>query len=229
MKILAVIPARSGSKGIKNKNIVDLNGFPLIYYSIKEAFKINDFDRIFISTDDQKIRNIAESYGCNIPFLRPQKLAGDKIKTIDVVLDLLTTFKNKFNEEYDYVCLLQPTTPLRIKEDIVNCINIIKDKKKGAVVSLSKVDEPHPHKMKVIKNNNVFSLIKGTDSSIPRQDLPPVYELNGAVYLSDTKTLFKEKSFYHKNTYPYIMPMERSININNGIDLEIARLLFNKK
>ena len=165
----------------------------------------------------------------NPKFLRPEELAGDKIRTIDVVLDLLTTLKNKFNEEYDYVCLLQPTTPLRIKEDIINCINIIKEKKKGSVISLCKVDEPHPHKMKVINNNNIFSLIEGTDSSIPRQELPPVYELNGAIYLSDTKTLFKTKSFYHKNTYPYIMPAERSVNINNKLDLEIARFLLNEK
>ena len=111
MKTLALIPARGGSKGIKDKNIVDLGGKPLIYYTIREAKIAKVFNRILVSTDSHKIKQISESYGIDIPFMRPKVLAQDNSRTIDVVLYALDKLKKKLGEEYDYVCLLQPTSP----------------------------------------------------------------------------------------------------------------------
>lgn len=228
MKILAIIPARGGSKGIPNKNIIDLNGKPLIYYTICEALKITGFNRVLVSTDSVEIKRISESFGLEVPFLRPEYLGGDSVRTIDVVIDVLDTLKGKYNEEFDYICLLQPISPLRTAKDITNCIKLIKKTGGNSVVSLSKVDEPHPHKMKKIKSGLVYPFIKGTTSSIPRQELPEVYNLNGAVYITDEQTIIKKRSLFGKKTYPYIMPDERSVNINNPNDLLLAEALLAK-
>ena len=230
MKILAIIPARGGSKGIAGKNIVELNGYPLIYYTIKEALKVDTFDKLFVSTDSDEIKEVCESFGCIIPFLRPSKLSQDNSRSIDAVIDVLESLKSDYNEVYDFVCLLQPTSPLRTAKDIINCIDILRSEECSSVVSVTKIDEPHPFKMKVIKENMIFPFLEGTDSSVPRQELPDVFALNGAIYLTDTRTIIENKSFFSEKTYPYFMPYERSVNINNSYDLEIAKsILKNEK
>ena len=118
MNILAIIPARGGSKGVKNKNIIDLNGEPLIHYTIKEAQKVKELTRIVVSTESNLIKSVCDKLGDFIPFLRPEELAQDASRTIDVVEHLIGTLKNDYNENYDYICLLQPTSPLRIANDI---------------------------------------------------------------------------------------------------------------
>ena len=227
-KILGIIPARSGSKGLPNKNIIDLNGKPLIYYTINEAKKVSFFDRILVSTDCLKIKKICESFEIEIPFLRPSALAKDGTRTIDVVLHVLQTLKEMFDEEYDYIFLLQPTSPLRSSEDILSCMNIVEDKKECSVISLTKVHDPHPYKMKVIKNNFVYPFLEGTDSTAPRQELPEIYSPNGAIYIVDVKTVIKSKTFFHKETYPYIMSANNSVNIDRPVDLELAKILMTK-
>lgn len=226
MRILAVIPARAGSKGIPNKNIALLNGNPLISYSINEALKIKNFKRVFISTDSQEIADLCLSLGIDVPFLRSKELGGDSVKTIDVILDVLKNLENNFGESYDYVCLLQPTSPLRKAFDIQQCIKLIKKKSPESVVSLSLIDEPHPLKMKKIVDGLIKPYHKMADSSVPRQELPKVYELNGAVYITKTETLRKEKSFFGHKSIPYLMPKERSININNPFDLKLAEMIL---
>lgn len=229
MKILAIIPARAGSKGVKNKNIIDLCGKPLIQYTIDEVKKVSGIDRILVSTESAKIKEVADKFGEFVPFLRPQEFAEDKSRTIDVIKHAVQKLKKDYNESYDYICLLQPTSPLRIAEDIENCIQIITTQKEGSVVSLVKIDEPHPHKMKVIKYNQIQPLLSNTDSSVPRQELPPVYELNGAVYLCETKALLRDENFFSKPSTPYIMPEDRSVNINNHFDLFLAKYLIENK
>lgn len=224
--ILAVIPARSGSKGILNKNIVDLLGKPLIYYTIREALKVRKLGRILVSTDSEEIKSISENYGLEVPFLRPKNYADDHSRTIDVVIDILNTLEEKYREVYDYVCLLQPTSPLRHSTDIEACINILIENNNDSIVSLCKIDEPHPIKMKLIKDGLVIPFIEGSDSSIPRQELPDVYELNGAIYLSSVRSIKEKRSFFSDKCCPYIMPPERSININNINDLILARELL---
>jgi CMP-N,N'-diacetyllegionaminic acid synthase len=226
MNILAIIPARGGSKGIPNKNIVKLNGHPLIYYTIREALKVKQFQRVLVSTDSEKIKTVSKSCGLEVPFLRPEKFATDTTRTIDAVIDLLDTLRVDYEETYDYVCLLQPTSPLRVANDIESCINIVSEYGSGSVVSLCRIDEPHPVKMKQIKGGLVSPLLEGTDSSIPRQELPEVYELNGAIYLTEVTTIYNRQSFFADNTRPFIMPADRSVNINNYHDLILASELM---
>ena len=228
MKILAIVPARGGSKGVKNKNIIDLDGQPLIHYTLKEAIKVSQFDRIIVSTESELIKSICDEVGDYVPFMRPQKFAQDHSRTIDLVEDIINRLEKDYNEIYDYACLLQPTSPLRTAEDVENCIEMIKKQSIGSVVSLSKIDEPHPYKMKIIEEGIVKPLMSGTNSSIPRQELSEVYELNGAIYLSEVKGLMENKSFFSYPSIPYIMPMERSVNINNHFDLRQAEYLLSE-
>ena len=225
MKTLALIPARSGSKGIENKNIVDILGKPLIHYTIKEAKKIPQFNRILVSTDSEKIKAISENEGISVPFLRPKKLAANYTKTIDVVIDVLQTLQSEYDETYDYVCLLQPTSPLRKSKDIQNCLGMLKETR-TSVVSLVKIEDPHPNKMKKIEGGLVRSFLPLSDSSIPRQLLPDCYALNGAIYLTDVDTITLEKTFFSAKTLPYVMPGERSINIDSKLDLALVRNLI---
>lgn len=229
MNILAIIPARGGSKGVKNKNIIDLNGKPLIHYTINEAEKVDELKRIVVSTESNLIKSVCDEIGDYIPFMRSDELAQDHSRTIDVVKNIINRLEKEYNEVYDYVCLLQPTSPLRTAKDIQNCIDIIKNQVDGSVVSLAKVDEPHPYKMKVIEDGEIKPFMEGEDSSIPRQELPEVYELNGAVYLCEIHKFMKENTFFAKPSTPYMMPMERSVNINNHFDLRQAEYLLKEK
>jgi CMP-N,N'-diacetyllegionaminic acid synthase len=229
MKILAIIPARGGSKGIKNKNIIDLNGQPLIYYTLNEAEKVDDLDRIIVSTESNVVKTVCDKIGNYVPSMRPVEFAQDHSRTIDLVEDIIMRLEKVNNETYDYICLLQPTSPLRIAKDIQECIEIIKEQGNGSVVSLAKIDEPHPYKMKIIEGGEVKPLIQGANSSIPRQELPEVFELNGAIYLTETIGLMKNRTFFCEPCVPFIMPMERSVNINNQFDLRLAEYLLNDK
>jgi len=226
VKILALIPARGGSKGIPGKNVVDLHGKPLIAYTIQQALKVREFGRVLVSTESDEIKQVAEEWGAEIPFLRPSHLAADNSRTVDVVIDVLNTLEEQFGEQYDAVCLLQPTSPLRSADDIQACLDTWKKRGRDSVVSLVKVEEPHPYKMKRIEDGHVQPFIPGTNSSVPRQELPVAYELNGAVYISHRDTLVGEGSFFSEHTIPYVMPAERSVNINDKLDLLLAESLL---
>ena len=224
--ILAVIPARAGSKGIPSKNIAQLHGHPLIHYTIREALKVTAFQRVFVSTDSLKIAKVCASESLEIPFLRPESLGGDHVRTIDVVLDLLGRLEKEYNEIYDLVCLLQPTSPLREARDIQACLDLMEEEGPDSVVSLTMIDEPHPAKMKKIVDGVIRPYTDGTNSSIPRQELPKVYELNGAVYLTRTQILREQHSFFGEKSIPYLMPMERSVNINHPLDMRMASIIL---
>lgn len=228
-KILAIIPARGGSKGIPNKNIVELCGKPLIHYTIRESIQVERFDRIFVSTDSQEIKKISEDHGLEVPFLRPNALASDFSLSIDTVFHVLAELKRNLNEHYEYVCLLQPTSPLRTKIDIENCLDLAISSQNDSVVSVTLLDEPHPYKMKIIQNGHLFPFIPGSESSVPRQQLPEVYILNGAIYIAKVSILEKYKSFFSESTIPYIMPQNVSVNINSYLDLELCRILMCEK
>ncbi len=179
-KILGIIPARSGSKGVLNKNIRLLNNKPLIQYTIECAKDTNIFDRIIVSTDSSEIEEISTKLGVKVPFLRPPEFATDYSPTIDSVIYTLDQLHKVNGESFDLLMLLQPTSPLRNVEDIVNSVKLLKNNA-TSLVSVNKIDEPHPFKMKVIYNDRIFPYIPGTDSSVPRQTLQSVYALNGAI------------------------------------------------
>lgn len=224
IKVLAIIPARKNSKGIKNKNFKLINNKKrLIDFTIIEAQKSKYISKIALTTDDKKILDYSKKYNLDYVIKRKKKLAKDYVSTTPVVLDVL----NNTNYKADYILLLQPTSPLRKSYHIDNAIKKLeKNKKKyNSLVSICKLDEPHPFKIKKIVKNYIKPFIKGTSSEIPRQKLKKVYKLNGAIYLIKKSAFLKKNTFFNK-TLPFIMKEEESINIDTIQDLERLKIFL---
>lgn len=227
-KVLAVIPARGGSKGIPNKNIINVNNKPLINFSIETALKSKFIDDLVVSTDSIKIAKIAEKAGAKVPFLRPKKLATDKAISLPVILHALEFMEKSNNINYDIIIMLQPTTPLRETKDIDQCLSTLIDKNVDSVISVVNVGGYHPLRMKRIVGENLVNYIdQGFEDMRPRQELPDVYIRNGAIYVSTRKTILEDKSFSGKNTFPYVMSSEKSINLDTDDDLRLLKSRFN--
>jgi len=225
-KIIGIIPARGGSKGIRKKNIVDLAGKPLIAYTIEQAKGSKYIDKIIVTTDDEEIADISRSLGAEVPFSRPKALATDEAKGIDVVLHAITWFDSN-EESFDIVMMLQPTSPLRLSEDIDKAIEVLFLKNAMAIVSVCK-SEHHPLWSNTLpEDSNMKNFINPEYMNKNRQELPVFYRLNGAIYLSFCNYMKDRKSFYGENTFAYIMPEERSIDIDNMLDFKLAELLLN--
>lgn len=223
-KFLCLIPARGGSKGIPNKNIIDLNGSPLISYSINAAKKSNIFDEIIVSTDSPKIAEISKEYGAKVPFLRPDKLSEDNSLVEDAIVYTL-----KRIEKYDYICLVQPTTPLLIQEDLNNSLNMLLEKKADMIISVSKSPcnvnwigrLPKSKSMKDFYRDNVCGTL--------RQFFKNTYILNGAIYFGKWDIFYNKKDYYVQNSYGYIMPEDRSVDIDGFLDLKFVEFLLKNK
>ena len=224
-KILAIIPARGGSKTIPRKNIKLLNGKPLIYYTIKESIKSKYLGRIIVSTEDKEISEISKKYGAEV-IERPEELAKDETPTIDVIFHVLQVHKAE-NFEPGLVVLLQPTSPLRNAQDIDNAIELFLKNDCESVVSVCEVEHSLYWSFE-IENRYLKPIFGGKYLNMRRQDLPKVYTPNGAIYVSTPEILRKYKSFYCSKTIPYIMPPERSVDIDNEIDFMLAELLMRK-
>jgi CMP-N,N'-diacetyllegionaminic acid synthase len=226
-EIIGLIPARGGSKGIPGKNMCVLAGKPLIAWTIETALNSKACSRLIVSTDSQDIKRIAQDWGADVPFIRPDHLANDTATSISVVNHAIEFLRNEGTKESDYILLLQPTSPLRKEVDIQNVIDIGLSKDAVAVMS---VTEPtyHPCKTHVITPQGVLQrFFKNNSDNERRQDLPLVYAENGAVYLNRISSLIKEQTFIPENkTYPYIMPRERSIDVDTFWDLYLAELIL---
>jgi N-acylneuraminate cytidylyltransferase len=216
-KVLAVIPARGQSKGVPRKNLRMVGGKPLIVWTIDAAKRSRYIDRLILSSEDAEIIFVATQFGCEAPFVRPVELAQDDTPGIDPVLHAIEETPG-----YDYVVLLQPTSPLRTTEDIDGCIEhcVIQDAE--ACVSLSEVVQ-HPRWMYTLgENGRLAPLISDGRVYARRQDLPPVFILNGAVYVSECNWLRLQQTFLSDRTVGYVMPQERSLDIDQEIDLKIC-------
>lgn len=212
-KVLAIIPARGGSKGVPRKNIRLFAGKPLIAWTIEEAKKSQYIDRLILSSEDEEIIQVAKAWGCDVPFVRPKELAQDDTPGIEPVLHALNNLRN-----YDYVILLQPTSPLRTAEDIDRCLEKMIQFNAPACVSVTE-PESSPYWMFTLSNNERLKSFVSQDTLITRrQDLPTVYSLNGAVYVADVNWLIKTKSFITDETVAYIMPRYRSHDIDTEED-----------
>lgn len=223
-KVLAIIPARAGSKGIKDKNIIDLNGKPLIAHSIEAGLKSKYISKVVVSTDGEKIAKIAKDYGAEVPFLRPKHLATDTAKTIDCVIHCIEELK-KNGEEYDYVVLLQPTQPLRQPWHIDEAFELIIKRNEDSLVSISKVKD-HPVLMRTIdKNGYAINLLEGS-STKRRQEFPNFYKVNGAIYINKINENFNYDTSFNDNKLVYIMEEQYGIDIDDMLDMEIAKLLI---
>ncbi|OKP90595.1 acylneuraminate cytidylyltransferase [Paenibacillus sp. P3E] len=212
-KVLAIIPARGGSKGIPRKNIKTIAGKPLIAWTIEEAKKSRYIDRLILSSEDSEIIEIARAYGCEVPFVRPKELSEDTTPGIDPVLHAINQLPN-----FDYVVLLQPTSPLRLLEDIDGCIENMVSIGAPACVSVTKT-EKSPFWMYTLQGNKLLKpLIKQDEVISRRQDLPDIYALNGAVYVADINWLLIRGSFLEDETAAFVMPRNRSSDIDTEED-----------
>ena len=229
-KILAVIPARGNSKGIKKKNIVKILGKPLIYYTIKEAKKSKFISDLVLSTDSKEIKKIAEKFGVAVPFLRPRNLSSDFIPSLPVIKHATNFMERVKGLKYDYILMLQPTSPLRNCKDIDNSIKKIITRKCHSVISIVNVGGNHPFRMKVIKKGKLKNFVKKREEDMrPRQKLKKIYIRNGSIYLSTRDTIMKQNKLVGKENLPYLMPKERSVNIDSWVDLLSAEYYLKKK
>lgn len=201
---LAIIPARGGSKGLPGKNIKDLCGKPLICWSIEIALKSKYIDHVMVSTDSEEIAFISKQNGAAVPFLRPDYLASDTATTFDTVKHAIDFYKNKLNEEFDYIVLLEPTSPLREDNDIDRMIEKIIDMEKefDSIVSIGEVHE-HPSIMKQVCNiNYLIPFCDNLELKTRRQDNGIAYFPYGVAYIVKNKSLLEEKTFYtSRNTF----------------------------
>ena len=224
MKILAVIPARGGSKGVPRKNIRLLNGKPLIAYTIEEAKKSKYIDRIIVSTEDKEIAEISTKYGAEV-IERPAELARDDTPTVDVVLHLLDSLNHY---EPDIIILLQPTSPLRTYEDIDSALVLFINNNCDSVVSVCEIEHT-PYWSFKIEDGYLKPIFGEEYLKKRRQELPKVYIPNGAIFITTPDILKKYRSFYCERTVPYIMPIERSVDIDNEIDFLLAEILIKRR
>lgn len=222
-KILAVIPARGGSKSVPRKNIRELAGKPLIAWTIEEAKKSKYITSIIVSSEDSEIIKVAKQYDCDVPFVRPLELACDDTPGISPVLHAI-----KQCPGYDYVLLLQPTSPLRTVDDIDGCIEYILQKKAKFCVSVTEPDKS-PYWMYTLEDGSMRPLIKQEQVATRRQDLPVAYALNGAIYIAEIEALLHEQSFLTEETIGFVMSNEKSFDIDTMLDFEICDYLIQNK
>lgn len=225
MKNLAIIPARSGSKGLKDKNIKMLNGRPLLAYSIEAAKKSGLFDEIMVSTDSEKYAEIAKQWGAKVPFLRSQELSNDTASSWEVVRDVIERYRN-LGLEFDTVALLQPTSPLRSADDIINGYEVMKEKAANFVVAVCEMDHSPLWANTLSDNLSMENFIKPEVVKMPRQSIPTYYRINGALYIIKVDYLMKSTDIYSAKSYATIMRKENSVDIDDQMDFTIAEVLL---
>ncbi|WP_036097006.1 cytidylyltransferase domain-containing protein [Leptospira weilii] len=219
-KILGLIPARGGSKGIPRKNIIPIAGKPLIVWTIEAALKSKYLASVIVSTDDSEIAEVAKKAGASVPFLRPPELATDQSSGIDPVLHALDNLP-----EFDYVMLLQPTSPLRTSLDIDDCIEFAIQKKMNSVVSVCESQE-NPFWMFRLDDSLKMSKLLNVEDISRRQDSPKTYSLNGSMYLSQVDYFRERKKFITEDTLAFIMSKESSVDIDDMMDWKLAEILL---
>jgi CMP-N,N'-diacetyllegionaminic acid synthase len=228
--VLALIPARGGSKGIPGKNIIDLCGKPLIAWTIESAKKSKYIDRVLVTTDSQRIADISREFGANVPFLRPAELATDTSPGDEAIFHALDLLRDNENKKYDIVCCLQPTSPLRNEKHIDEALDeFLNVENSLSLISVCEA-ESNPYWMKVMDEKGYLKPFIETEKKfINRQDLPKVYQLNGAIYLIRTDDFYRLKTFDTERTTYYLMDRESSIDIDEPLDLEFAKFLMQRR
>jgi CMP-N,N'-diacetyllegionaminic acid synthase len=227
MKILGIVPARGGSKGIPRKNIVPLLGRPLLAYTAEAALSAKLLTRTVLSTDDEEIARIGRQWGLDVPFLRPAELAGDDTPTIPV-LQHVVRWLERAGEIYDAVFILQPTNPLRRPEDIDGSIELLEKTGADSVISFIDVGEKHPARMKFISpaGKVIDPPFKEEFEGQRRQDLPKLYLREGSVYLTRRKVLMEKNSIQGHHCQAWIIPPMRACNIDTPFDLFLVEQIL---
>ena len=228
MRRLAIIPARAGSKGLKNKNIKVLAGVPLLGYTIKAALDSNIFDTVMLSTDSEEYAQIAREMGAEVPFLRSKETSKDTSTSWDVVREVLCQYRSK-GCGFDRITLLQPTSPLRDAGDIIGAHRLFEDKDADAVIGVCEAEHT-PLWSNIIGSDLSMECFARTDDGVThRQDLPVYYRINGAIYIVREKVLDNINKIYTEKCYAYIMQQSHSIDIDSELDFIIAEAIMNAR
>ena len=225
MRILGIIPARGGSKGVPRKNIKPIGGKPLVAWTI-EAARQSQLTRTVVSTDDEEIARVAREWGADVPFIRPTELATDLANAVPVMQHALKTIEEQEGQKYDAIMMLQPTTPFRRTLDIDEAIRTLVETGSDSVISVVDVEGHHPARMKWVEEGKIVDPPFCEDyENQPRQELKKIYIKNGAIYLTRRETILKN-SFKGNDCRALIMPPEISANIDSKLDFKYAEFLY---
>lgn len=226
MKILAITPARGGSKRLPGKNIKNLNGKPLIQWTIDAALAVQEIARVMVTTDCDEIAETAKQAGAEVPFIRPPELATDTSSSTDVIRHALDFYRAQ-GEEFDFVLLLQPTSPIRSADDIRHAIEQLKAHTADAVVSVCPCDHSPLWANTLPDDRSMADFIRHEVSQLRSQDLPDYYRINGAIYLTKVSRFYQENSlFLSSNIFAYVMDNESSVDIDHELDFLIAETVL---
>ena len=226
MKILGLITARGGSKTIPGKNIKMLAGRPMIAWTIEAARGASSLDRVVVSTDDEAITQVCRRWGADVPFLRPAELAGDASPHVDVLLHALAWLAEHQDYRPDYLLLLQPTSPLRTSLDIDRAAAQAQALDADAVIGVTEAPS-HPYLVKRMDEaGRLCEFVPTPNGYLRRQDLPSAWAVNGAIYLVKTEILLEKKTWYTDRTFAYVMPEERSLDVDTPFDFHLAELVL---
>jgi N-acylneuraminate cytidylyltransferase/CMP-N,N'-diacetyllegionaminic acid synthase len=228
-RVIAIIPARGGSKGLPGKNIKELCGKPLIAWSIEAGLASKYIDEVMVTTDSEEIARISRDFGATVPFIRPAELASDTATSFDTLKHAIDHYQNEKNETFEYVVLLEPTSPLRDKNDIDKSIEQLTTEQDAmAIVGICKTESQNPAFL--VKKDNRGFIVGYEDKEIKvlrRQDIKDVYFFEGSVYVSQIDALLHEKSFYHEHTIGYVVPKWKSFEIDDIDDFIMVEALLN--
>lgn len=225
MNNLAIIPARSGSKGLKDKNIKELGGMPLLAHSVQAALQSGEFSHVMVSTDSAEYAQIAEKSGGEVPFLREACSASDVASSWDVVREVLGKYQ-QMGITFDTVTLLQPTSPLRTAQDIQKAYDLFREKNATSVVAVCEM-EHSPLWSNTLPENLSMDGFLSSATNRQRQQLSTYYRINGSIYIVDVEHFFAGKDIYGPGSFAYVMPAERSIDIDTALDFLIAETVLN--
>jgi len=229
-KVLCTICARGGSKGVKNKNIKPINGKPLIAYTIEQAIKSGLFGHIVISTDSDEIAQISQEYGAEVFFKRDALMASDNAGKLDVIRDAFVRSEAYYNEEYDYLIDLDATAPLRDVGDIIDSFEQFKrDNNDNLITAMPSRRSPYFNLVEVDKNGKVYLSKKLDTQIVRRQDTPKSYDMNASIYIWKRDIILNRESLFLENTGLYVMPEERSIDIDTELDYKFVEFLMREK
>ena len=228
-KVLALVPARGGSKGLPGKNVRSLCGRPLIQWSIETALACKEISAVVVSTDDVQIAAVAAAAGAEVPFLRPPSLADDTASSIDVVIHALDYLESK-GRVFDIVLLLEPTSPLREVADIQVAIQRMVDTQAPAIVSVCRAESTHPAFMfRSIKNGRLEPFLSASPTGLRRQEIEPLFYLDGTLYASTVKALRQRRSFYHEDTLAYEVAKWKALEIDDIEDFQMVEAIAKYK
>ena len=225
-RFVGFIPARGGSKRLPRKNLLPLAGKPLIAWTIEAALNSRQLHRVIVSTDDEEIASVARKYGAEVPFMRPAELASDTATGLDAILHALRTLEAN-GEHFDYLVNLQPTSPLRSSDDIDRAVALLLGRQADAVISVCPSDHPPEWANTLPADGSLAKFFRPGIRNIRSQDLPMTYRLNGAIYIYQCARLLCSCSLeMDDNSYAYIMPRERSVDIDTALDFRVAEAIL---